>query len=104
MAQSVQEEATAKFLFPSKARGISLFHSVHTSSGVPPSLISIGITPPGREADHSPLSSDEVKNAGAIPSLHHMPLWCVTQGPLYILPIFNSSDVSHYIFFPLSWG
>jgi hypothetical protein len=39
-----------------------------------PGEISLGIKQPGREADHSPLSSAEVKNGGTIP-LHHMSSW-----------------------------
>jgi hypothetical protein len=31
-----------------------------------------------READHSPPSSAEVKNGGAVPSLPHTPSWCGT--------------------------
>jgi hypothetical protein len=31
---------------------------------------------PGREADHSPLSSAEVKTRGAIPPLSHTSSWC----------------------------
>jgi hypothetical protein len=30
---------------------------------------------PGREADHSPPSSAEVKNVGAVPPLPHMSSW-----------------------------
>jgi hypothetical protein len=46
----------------------------------PPSLISNacvkrGVKQQGREVDHSPLSSAEVKNGGAIPPLLHMSSW-----------------------------
>jgi hypothetical protein len=34
-----------------------------------------GVNRPGCEADHSPPSSVEVKNGGAIPPLPHMPSW-----------------------------
>jgi hypothetical protein len=37
-----------------------------------PAALSSGIKRPGREADHSPPSSAEVKNDGAIPPLPHM--------------------------------
>jgi hypothetical protein len=35
-----------------------------------------GALSPGQEADHSPPSSAEVKNDGAIPPLPHMSSWC----------------------------
>jgi hypothetical protein len=35
-----------------------------------------GVKQPGYEADHSPPSSAEVKNGGAILSLPHTPSWC----------------------------
>jgi hypothetical protein len=34
-----------------------------------------GVKWPGLEADHSPLTSSEVKNVGAIPQLHDTSLW-----------------------------
>jgi hypothetical protein len=59
-------------LFPAKARNSSLLHSVHTGSGAHPATYimgtersSTGGIRPGREADHSPPSSD-VKNGTAI--------------------------------------
>lgn len=39
----------------------------------------------GRDADHSPQSSAEVKGAGAIHPFPHTPLWHNAQGQLYIL-------------------
>jgi hypothetical protein len=33
--------------------------------------LSPGIKRPGREANHSPASSAEVKNCGTVPPLHH---------------------------------
>jgi hypothetical protein len=40
-----------------------------------PGTLSPGIKQPGREADHSPASSAEVKNGEAIPALPHMSSW-----------------------------
>jgi hypothetical protein len=40
-----------------------------------PGDLSRGVKRPGREADHSPPSSAEVKSGGAIPRLSHMSLW-----------------------------
>jgi hypothetical protein len=40
-----------------------------------PGPLSPGLKRQGREADHSPPSSDEVKNGGAIPPLPHMSSW-----------------------------
>jgi hypothetical protein len=37
-----------------------------------PGALSSGVKRPGREADHPPPSSAEVKNCGAIPPLPHM--------------------------------
>jgi hypothetical protein len=37
--------------------------------------ISAGLNWPGREADHSPSSSAEVKNDGAVPALPHLSAW-----------------------------
>jgi hypothetical protein len=55
----------------------SLPDSVQTASGAPPiqcvpAAISLEVNRPGREDDHSPPSSAEVKNGGAIPPLPHM--------------------------------
>jgi hypothetical protein len=59
--------------FPAGARDFSLLHSVQTGSGV--HAISPRLERLGREADHSPPSSAEVKNGGAIPPLPHMSSW-----------------------------
>jgi hypothetical protein len=40
-----------------------------------PGPLSPGVKMPVREADHSPPSSAEVKNGGAIPPLSHMSSW-----------------------------
>jgi hypothetical protein len=63
--------------FPLRARYFSLLCSVQTG---PPSLLAIGyrglillgVKRPGREADHSPPGSAEVKNDGAVPPLPHI--------------------------------
>jgi hypothetical protein len=55
------------------------FHVVQTGSGVQPasyrvgagSTLSPGVKRPGSEADHSPPSSAEVKNGGAISPFPH---------------------------------
>jgi hypothetical protein len=61
----------------------SLLHSVHSSSEAHPAFYTRGtgalfpgIKRQGREANHSPLSSAEVKNARAIPPLPHVSSWC----------------------------
>jgi hypothetical protein len=38
-------------------------------------VISPGLKWPGREAEHSPPSTAEVKNGGAIPRLRYVPSW-----------------------------
>jgi hypothetical protein len=40
-----------------------------------PRVLSTGVKRPGHEADHSPLSSAEIKNDGVIPPLLHMSSW-----------------------------
>jgi hypothetical protein len=67
------------------ARDFSLLHSVQTGSGVHPASypngtvgFSPGVKRQGREADHSPPSSAEVKNGGAIPPLPYVYMvWCL---------------------------
>jgi len=56
--------------FPARSGNFSLLHRVHTGSGAQPASYSFGTggcfpggRRPGREADHSPSSSTEVKNA-----------------------------------------
>jgi hypothetical protein len=56
--------------FPAGARNFSLHHRVQNGSGDTqppiqwvPGALSLGVKRPGREADHSPPSSAEVKNA-----------------------------------------
>jgi hypothetical protein len=57
----------------------SLPHSLHTDSGAHPSsyagALFPGVKRPGREADHSPPSSAEVKNGGAVPPLPYTSSW-----------------------------
>jgi hypothetical protein len=64
--------------FPVGARDSSLLHIILTGSGAcqppiqwVPETFSPGVKRHVREADHSPRSSAEVKNGGAIPSLPH---------------------------------
>jgi hypothetical protein len=56
-----------------------------------PGALSLGVKRPGREADHSPPSSGEVKRmSGAIPPFpqYAFMAWCLVkaQGQLYLLP------------------
>jgi hypothetical protein len=64
---------TARVRFP--AWQVFSLHSVQTDSGAHPmgigGLIPLEVKRQGREADHSPLSSAEVKKGGAVPSLPH---------------------------------
>jgi hypothetical protein len=60
----------------------SLLHSVQTDSGAHQVSYPMGtggsfpgVKWQGREADHSPPSSAEVKKGGAIPPLTHMSSW-----------------------------
>jgi hypothetical protein len=52
----------------------SVQRSTHPPTGWIPRTLSSGEKRPGSEADHSPTSSVEVKNGGAIPPLPHMSL------------------------------
>jgi hypothetical protein len=65
--------------FPEGAKDFSIIHSVQTGSEANPASYSMGTkgSVPGvkqsrREADHSPRSTAEVKNEGAIPPLPHV--------------------------------
>jgi hypothetical protein len=68
---------------PGNARFFSHLHSVQTGSGAHPassptctgSPFPWGVKQQGRETDHSPPSSAEVKNCGATPPLLHMFSW-----------------------------
>jgi hypothetical protein len=61
-------------LFPARERYYFLLYSVKTGSGAhlascPAMDIYVGVRRQWFEADHSPLSSAEVKSVGAVPSL-----------------------------------
>jgi hypothetical protein len=60
----------AGVLLQSEARDFTLLHSVQTGSET-----HLGVKRPGREADHSPSSSANVKKDGAIPSPPHTSPW-----------------------------
>jgi hypothetical protein len=67
---------TATVRFPAAAKHFSLLRSVQTDCGahqppaqLVPRALSLGVKRPGRETDHSPPSSADVKNDGAIPPL-----------------------------------
>jgi hypothetical protein len=70
---------TAWVRFPA-VQDFSLFHSIQTCSAAHPASYRMGtggvshwgVKRQGREADHSPPSSTEVKNGGAIPLLPHV--------------------------------
>jgi hypothetical protein len=73
---------TTRVRIPAGAINLSLLHSVQTDSGAHPASYPMGtrgsfprvVKRPGLEADHSPLSSAEIKNSGAIPPLPHASL------------------------------
>jgi hypothetical protein len=55
-----------------------------------PGTLSLGAQWMGRQADHSPTSSAEAKNAGTIPPLPHVSLWngaeLITYSANFTLP------------------
>jgi hypothetical protein len=64
---------------PKRVRNICLLHSVQIGIIANPAsypkiigVLSLGVKPPGREADHSPPSSVEIKNGRTIYLLPHM--------------------------------
>jgi hypothetical protein len=64
------DDRGSRVRFPAGAGNFSLHHRVQNGSGVHPASyptvpgnLSLGVKRPGREADHSPPSSAEVKNA-----------------------------------------
>jgi hypothetical protein len=83
-ALSVQRQATgwsARVQFPA-VQYFSFHRSVQTGSGADPASCPMGtvgsfpgVKRQGREAVHSPPSSAEVKNGGAVPPLPRMPSW-----------------------------
>jgi hypothetical protein len=73
---------TAGVRFPARIIDFSLPHNIQTGIAAHPVCYKIGtegsfprVKRPGREADHSPPSSAEVKNGDAIPPLTHMSSW-----------------------------
>jgi hypothetical protein len=69
---------TAGVQFPAGAGDFSLLHRVDTGTGAYPASYAVGagalsprVKRRRREADHSPPSSIEVNNVGAIPPLPH---------------------------------
>jgi hypothetical protein len=74
---------TAEVRFQAEPGNLPLFHNVQTISGAHPDFRLMrtrrsfpGGKRPGREADHSPLSSAEVKNCGVIRPLPRTFPWC----------------------------
>jgi hypothetical protein len=110
---------------PVVAGNFSLHHRVQTCSGSYPASYQMGtrdfsmwIKRPGREADHSPLSSAEVKNAWSYtstpPSAFMSWCWVKAQGQLYLYLLSSKSHTEcvreykrmfpHYIYFKAkSW-
>jgi hypothetical protein len=80
---------TANFLFTTPARR-GLRSTQHPIQRVPGGSLPGGVKRPGRESDHSPQSSAEVKNAGSLPPLpqYVFMAWCSikAQGQFYLLP------------------
>jgi hypothetical protein len=76
--QSEQRWATgwrASYGSPETAKYICLLHNVQIDSGthqvfypINTGIISLGLKRPGRKGEHSPPSSADVKNDGAVPS------------------------------------
>jgi hypothetical protein len=65
-------------LIPGMLKDFSLLHSVQTGSEAHPMSIgafSPAVKWPGCEADHSPPSSAEIKNGGAVSSVLHTSSW-----------------------------
>jgi hypothetical protein len=69
-------------LIPGREKRFFLLHSVQNGSGAQSASYPMdtgcsfpGGEPTGREADHSPPSSADVKNGGVITSLPHMSPW-----------------------------
>jgi hypothetical protein len=74
--------------FPAGAGNFSLHHRIQNGSGAYPAsyqwvpgALSLGIKRPGREADHSPPSSAEVKNAWSYNSTpkYVFMAWCLVK-------------------------
>jgi hypothetical protein len=83
------EDRGFRVRFPTEAGNFSLHHRVQNGSGSTqpptqwvPGALSQGVKRLGREADHSPLSSAEVKKMrGAIPPLpqYAFMVWCLVK-------------------------
>jgi hypothetical protein len=78
----------SRFRFPAGAGNFSLHHRVQNCAGAHPAsypmstgALFLGVKWPGREADHSPPSSAEVKEWVEV-YFHspNTPSWCGTQG------------------------
>jgi hypothetical protein len=72
----------SRFRFQAGIRDLAFLHSIHTASGLHPASYPMrtegdipGGKAVGREADHSPPSSAELKNGGAILPLPHTSSW-----------------------------
>jgi hypothetical protein len=65
---------------PAEARNFSLHHRVQTGSVAHPGALYLRAKRPGREADHSPPSSAEVKKCVEL-NIHspNTPSWCGAQ-------------------------
>jgi hypothetical protein len=73
---------TTGIRFSAEAKDISVLHRVETDSGahlfsypISTGALSPEVKRPGREADHAPPSSADVKNGGAIPALPNIFSW-----------------------------
>jgi hypothetical protein len=93
------DDRDSRVRLPAAAGNFSLHHRVQNCTGTHPASYPMGtrgsfpgVKPPGREADHSPPSSAEVKEWVEL-YLHspNTPSWCGAQlkhrGLLFILPI-----------------
>jgi hypothetical protein len=94
-----------------QGQNFSLLHNVQTGSGARPASYPMDtggdfpgrVKRPGREADHWPPSSSEVKNGGAIPPSppYAFMTQCLinwTQGQLFLLPYLFPSAFPFKIF------
>jgi hypothetical protein len=70
------DDRGSRVRFPAGAGNFFLHHRVQPPIQGVPEALSLGVKRPGREADHSPPSSAEVKVSGDIPPLPTTPSWC----------------------------
>jgi hypothetical protein len=77
IAQSAYLRARRLGCHSRQGQDFSLLYIVQTGSGAHPASYIMGTVGcfPGGKSDHSPPTSAEVKNSGAIPSLPHAPSW-----------------------------